>query len=289
MPNNNDLNHSPDITPEHAEAYAWNKAAWDERVPAHWESAMYRAHADALRRGDPMLHDDLVQRAGDLTGKSLIHLQCHMGMETLAWALLGATTVGIDFSPNAIDKANTLRDELELDARFICTNVYDTRDHLDGETFDTVFVSIGSLCWLPDIARWATLVASLLKPGGLLLLNDVHPVINMLDDSDDPPGFAVAYPYLGDERLVLDDDENSYAAQDTVFQNNKMAEWPHTFGTIITQLVNAGLRIETMEESSRCVWPAFKVMEETAPFRWDFPGQWRGKVPVDFTLTARKP
>lgn len=279
----------PQNTPrDHAEAYAWNKAAWDERVPAHWDSAMYRHHADALRRGDPMLHQGLVDLAGDQQGKSLIHLQCHMGMETLAWALLGASTVGVDFSPNAVDKANTLRDELKLNTRFICANVYDTPDHLGGETFDTVFVSIGSLCWLPDMTRWAQLVASLLKPNGLLLLNDVHPVINMLDDHDHPPGFAVTYPYLGDERLVLDDDENSYAAQDTVFKNNKMAEWPHTFGTIITQLVQAGLRIESMEESARCVWPALKVMEETGPFRWGFPGKWRDKLPVEFTLTARK-
>lgn len=288
MANDLNTNHPPDTPPEHAEAYVWNKAAWDERVPAHWESAMYRAHADALRNGDPMLHDDLVKLAGDVKGKSLIHLQCHMGMETLAWALLGAITVGVDFSPNAIEKGNTLRDELKLDTRFLCANVYDTREHLDGQTFDVVFVSIGSLCWLPDIARWSKLVAALLKPGGMLLLNDVHPVVNMLDDSEHPPGFAVAYPYLGDERLVLDDDTNSYAAQDTTFKNNKFAEWPHTFGTIITQLVNAGLRIEAMEESSRCVWPAFKVMEETGPFLWDFPGKWRGKIPVDFTLTARK-
>ncbi|MFI4859669.1 MAG: class I SAM-dependent methyltransferase [Phycisphaerales bacterium JB063] len=280
---------SNDTAAQHAEAFAWNLAAWDERVPAHWDSAMYRAHADALRKGEPLLADDLTQLAGEMHGKSLIHLQCHMGMETLAWAQRGASAVGVDFSPNAIDKANNLRDELGLDARFICTNVYDTRQHLDAEqSFDTVFVSIGSLCWLPDIARWARLVASLLKPGGLLLLNDVHPVLNMLGDSEHPPGFAVTYPYLGDERLVLDDTDNSYAAQDAVFSNNKMAEWPHTFGTIITQLVNAGLRIESMEESSRCVWPAFKVMEQTAPDRWAFPGKWRGKLPVEFTLTARK-
>ncbi len=278
-----------DTPREHAEAYAWNKAAWDERVSAHWDSAMYRAHADALRQGKPPLDEDLTQLAGDVHGKSLIHLQCHMGMETLGWALLGARSVGVDFAPNAIDKANTLRDELALDTRFICANVYDTRDHLDGEAFDIVFVSIGSLCWLPDMSRWARLVASLLNPGGMLLLNDVHPVVNMLGDHDHPPGFAVTYPYLGDERLVLDDDENSYAAQDTVFQNNTMAEWPHTFGTIITELVNAGLQITSMHESARCVWPAFKVMEETSPFRWDFPGKWRGKLPVEFTLTARKP
>ena len=126
---------------------------------------MYRRHADALRAGGHDLDDSIVSRVGKLHGKSLIHLQCHMGIGTLGWMRLGATAVGIDSSGRAIERAERLRDELGLDTRFFQANVYDA-SAVVGETFDVVFVSIGSICWLPDIARWARAVSAMLEPGG---------------------------------------------------------------------------------------------------------------------------
>ncbi len=275
------------LTAEHAESFDTNRASWDERVEAHWASRMYRRHADALRQGRPDLAKDLVAAAGDVTGRSLIQLQCHMGMETMGWSLLGARAVGVDFSAPAIAKAEQLCDELQLDTRFVCANVYDVPEQIT-ETFDYVFVSIGSLCWLPDVRAWASVVAGLLNPGGRLVLNDVHPLMNILDDADDPPGFALRYPYLGGEPVVCEE-TSTYADLDRTFEKRRVVDWTHPLGDVVTAVVDAGLRVERLTESSRCVWPALNVMTTEDDGRtWRFPEPWRGKLPVEFTLLARQ-
>ena len=278
---------SPDHD-EHLEGIEWNRLSWDDRVQAHWESAMYRKHADALRSGGHDLAEHIVRGVGPVDGKSLVHLQCHMGMETLAWSRLGARATGLDFSQPAIDKAMGLRDELGLKTKFVCGNVYDARELIEGQ-FDVVFVSIGSLCWLPDVKRWAQIVASLLRPGGQLFLNDVHPLMDMLENKpDDPVGFGLHYPYLGGGRVVCDQD-GTYADETVGFEHNRTAEWGHPLGETVTSVIEAGMCVTRLEESSRCVWPALKVMEQVDEERWEFPEPWRGKLPVEFTLTAVKP
>ncbi len=277
---------SPGLSPAEREGIEWNRASWDARVEAHWESAMYRAHAEALRAGRHDLAAHVVEGVGDVRGQRLIHLQCHMGMETLGWATLGAEAVGVDFSRPAIDKAERMRDELGLDARFVCCPVYDAPQHVDGG-FDVVFASVGSLCWLPDVPRWAAVVAQLLTPGGRLFLEDTHPLIGALEDVDGEPGFALRGPYLGGQRLVYEDD-GTYASDASGFAHNKMAEWVHSVGDVVTAVVEAGLRVERLEESDRCVWPALRAMEQTRPGWWELPEPYRGKYPMTFTLTARK-
>jgi len=274
-----------DFPTEDVEAFEWNRVSWDERVLAHWESEMYRRHADALRAGGHGLDDSMISRVGELHGKSLIHLQCHMGMETLGWTRLGARAVGVDFSGRAIERAEHLRDELGLDTRFFEANVYDAPAVI-GETFDVVFVSIGSICWLPDIARWARVVSAMLEPGGMLLMNDVHPMLSTLDDAAGEPGLALRYPYLDSPRMIFDDD-GSYADTEKSFVHRQTAQWVHPLGDTVTSLVEAGLRIELLEESARCVWPALKAMEETSEHTWELPEPWRGRLPASFTLVAR--
>ncbi|MEM9915292.1 MAG: class I SAM-dependent methyltransferase [Planctomycetota bacterium] len=276
---------SSTLSAEQLEGIEWNRLSWNDRVQAHWDSAMYRKHADALRRGGHGLAEHIVRGVGPVEGQSLVHLQCHMGMETMAWSRLGAKATGLDFSLPAIDKAVGLRDELALDTHFVCGNVYDARELIEGQ-FDVVFVSIGSLCWLPDVKRWSRVVASLLRPGGRLFLNDVHPLMDMLEDkTDEPAGFGLHYPYLGGDRVVCDED-GTYADDTVGFTHNRNATWGHPLGDVVTGLIEAGLRITRLEESSRCVWPALKVMERVGEDRWEFPEPWRGKIPVDFTLIA---
>ncbi|MEM9418504.1 MAG: class I SAM-dependent methyltransferase [Planctomycetota bacterium] len=276
------------LSTKQLEGIEWNRLSWNERVQAHWESAMYRQHADALRGGGHDLAEHIVRGVGPVEGQSLVHLQCHMGMETLAWSRLGAKATGLDFSQPAIDKAIGLRDELGLDTTFVCGNVYDARELIEGQ-FDVVFVSIGSLCWLPDVKRWAEIVASLLRPGGRLFLNDVHPMMDMLEDKpDDPKGFGLHYPYLGGERIVTEQD-GTYADETVGFKHTRNAGWSHPLGETVTAVIEAGMCITRLEESSRCVWPALKVMETADGEHWEFPEPWRGKLPVDYTLMAELP
>ncbi|MEM6393813.1 MAG: class I SAM-dependent methyltransferase [Planctomycetota bacterium] len=275
------------FTHEQLEGLEWNRASWDERVEAHWQSRMYRRHADALRAGTHDLYPGLTDAMGDVHGLRLAHLQCHMGMETLGWERLGASVTGLDFSAPAIDKACQLRDELEMSARFVVGNVYDAPDLL-GEGFDRVFVSVGSLCWLPDIRAWAQVVAHLLNAGGRLLIDDVHPLLNSLDDDASPPGFTLRYPYLGGERREFDDD-GTYADTDQTFLQRRTAEWNHPLGEIVNALIDAGMQIDRLDESARCVWQPFPAMTtHDDGDTWELPEPWRGRLPATFTLLATK-
>lgn len=276
-----------ETTGDEEQAFAWNRAAWDERVDAHWASKMYQQHAEALRAGGHDLLDDIVVGVGDVRGKSLIHLQCHMGMETLGWSRLGAAAVGVDFSASAIKRAEQLRDELGLDTRFICANVYDTPDLID-ERFDVVFVSIGSLCWLPDIQRWAGVVSRLLNPGGFLYLNETHPLTDILTDAESGTGYVAAWPYFHDAG-VIEECEVTYTDGGQTFSNKRMVDWVHPIGEVVTGLIESGLRVRRLEELPRFVWPAFEQMEQIHANRWELHDPWRGKLPGEYTLIADMP
>lgn len=273
-------------TDEQRKAFELNRASWDERVGAHWTSDMYRRHADALRGGQPCVPEGIVQGMGDVGGKSLVHLQCHMGMETLSWSLLGANATGLDFSQPAIEKAELLRDELKLEANFVCANVYDAAEVL-GRTFDIVFVSVGAVCWLPDIARWGEVVGRLLRPGGRLYMNEVHPFTEVFEDHPDAPGIAVQYAYMGAGRQEFDC-PGTYAEPDAQFQHTRTVDYLHTIGSILNALIGAGLVIDSLDESARCVWPRFKVMEQRGPDHWSLPGPVLDKLPNVYTLLAHK-
>lgn len=269
------------------EAFDLNRAMWDERVPAHWASKMYSRHADDLRACRHCLSEELIDRMGDVQGRSLVHLQCHMGMETLSWSRLGAKAVGVDFSGPAIERATHLRDELGLDTRFIHGNVYDVTPELGVGVFDAAFVSVGSLCWLPDVPRWASVVSALLKPGGKLLMNEVHPVCDMLGQPEGKNHLEPMYPYFPEEGRVFEGD-GTYADTDMKFKTTKSVEWSHPLGEVVSALIDAGMVIDYLRESTDCNWPAYPLMEQAGEDNWVLPGAMRGKVPMMYTLVAHK-
>ncbi|MGH8882387.1 MAG: class I SAM-dependent methyltransferase, partial [Stackebrandtia sp.] len=145
-----------------------NLANWDERVPIHLGSDFY--DLDGFKRHRDSLNAFEREEMGDVSGRTLVHLQCHFGRDTLSWAKYGARVAGVDFSAAAIEAASGLAAELDIDAQFVTADVYDAAKALDGKSFDIVYTGIGALCWLPDMTRWAETVASLLKPGGFLYL-----------------------------------------------------------------------------------------------------------------------
>lgn len=278
--------HDHTWTERQREGMRLNRLAWDERVEAHWRSAMYTRHAEALRVGGHCLGGRVVEQVGDVRGRALIHLQCHMGMETLSWSRLGADAVGLDFSRPAIDKAELLRDELGLGTRFLCANVYDAVEAA-GATFDVVFVSIGALCWLPDVRRWARVVAALLRPGGWLYLDEAHPFMDVFDDHPDGASLQVRYPYACRDGLTFDED-GSYAATDATFTHTRTMDWSHGLGDVVTALIEAGLVIDRLDESPRCVWPRFKMMTQTDVDSWSLPGPVLHTLPNMYTLWAHR-
>lgn len=221
-----------------------NLAMWDERVPIHLQSDFYdvnafRASQDALRGFE---YDEV----GDVSGKQLLHLQCHIGTDTLSWARRGAVVTGLDFSGSAVAAASALASELGWEparARFVQADVYDAPDKLNGQRYDIVYTGLGALCWLPDLPRWAQTVASVLRPGGFLYLAEFHPVAMCLG----PDGASFAQDYFQREPYVSCE-PGSYADPAAATQHNHSVWWQHTLGDMVSAVAAAGLRLEFLHE-----------------------------------------
>jgi SAM-dependent methyltransferase len=178
---------------------ALNRASWDDRVPVHQASDFY--DLDGFRAGASSLRPFEVAEAGDVTGRRLVHLQCHVGLDTLSWARNGALVTGLDFSEPAIEAARSLAASLAIDASFVAADVYDAVTALGGRRFDMVYTGTGALVWLPDLPRWASVVAALLEPGGFLYLVEAHPFAQILDDAG---GATIVADYFHDQPRVQD-------------------------------------------------------------------------------------
>jgi len=171
-----------------------NRELWNEITPIHAQSKFY--DVEGFKKGSSsMLYPVEFEEMGDVSGKSLLHLQCHFGMDTLSWARLGAKVTGVDFSDKSIDLARSLSDELGIEADFVCCNIYDLPAKLS-ERFDIVYTSGGVLCWLPDLKKWAEIISHFLKPGGFFYILEGHPFSCVFDDSPDATELKVKYPYF---------------------------------------------------------------------------------------------
>ena len=242
-----------------ADYFKANQSLWDAATPIHERSAFY--DVPGFKAGKSSLKPVELEEVGDVRGKSLLHLQCHFGLDTLSWARLGARVTGVDFSEEAVRLARSLAAELGIEARFVLSNVYDLPGVL-GENFDLVYTSYGVLCWLPDLAGWARTVAHFLKPGGTFYIVEFHPVALTLDDE----GRAFKYPYFHSAAPLNFEGEGDYADPAADFPHSSF-EWFHPLGDIVSSLVDAGLRIEFLHEfpfSSYKTWP---WLEEVAPDR----------------------
>jgi SAM-dependent methyltransferase len=265
-----------------------NQALWDAWTRIHvpspfYDVASFRDGTNPIRLAD-YERDEL----GPVEGRTLLHLQCHFGLDTLSWARLGATVTGLDFSAEAIAAARTLAADVGLDARFVASNVYDAPDVLH-ETFDIVYTSRGVLGWLPDIAAWARVVARFVRPGGVFYITEIHPVAQVFaDDSVASGDLRLAYPYWSHAEPLTFDAHGSYADPDAPTEGLVEHGWDHSLGEIVTALVDAGLRIELLHELPFVAWPvAFLVEGEDGRYR--LPPGAKGELPLFFSLRARKP
>ncbi len=260
-----------------------NRAHWDERVPIHLRSALY--DVASFKAGRSSVRSDQIRDLAPVTGKRLVHLQCHFGLDTLSWARLGAEVTGLDFSAPAVAAARALAAEIGVPARFIEADVYDAPAVLT-ETFDIVYTGIGALMWLPDIARWAKVVARLLRPGGELYLVEFHPTEWVLSDSD-PRVIQFDY-FTPAEGLAQVDPPGSYADRGAHTSANETRQWNHGLGAVVTALIRAGLTITELRESDREVLQRWPVLEPAADRTWRMPAH-LPSLPLMYTLRARRP
>lgn len=218
-----------------------NKATWNEKVKAHAKSDMY--DLEAFKKGKSSLMPYELKALGDVVGKTLLHLQCHFGQDTLSWSRMGAKCVGIDLSDEGIKLAKVLNDELKLNAQFICCNVLSTSDFIQ-ETFDIIFTSYGVIGWLPDLKPWGKMIAERLKKGGTFYMVEFHPMVWMFDYLEGKP--VMKYGYMQDE-VIYEEYEGTYADQNSKMLSKEYG-WNHGLGAVVSALTEAGLHIDYLKE-----------------------------------------
>jgi SAM-dependent methyltransferase len=237
-----------------------NREGWNKRTKVHQTSAFY--DLEGWRKGNTSLQKIELSEVGDVTGKKLLHLQCHFGQDTLSWARLGAKVTGCDFSENAIKLARQLAKEEQNAACFVCCNVYDLPLHLKGK-YDIVFTSYGTIGWLPDLDKWATVVAHFLKKGGFFYIADFHPVLWMLDDDMT----HLKYAYHNAETIVSEQ-VGTYADRYADISYKEYG-WNHSMSEVINALISKGLRIDFLNEYPFSPYDSFSntVLGEDGNYR----------------------
>lgn len=265
---------------------AWrdaNRAMWDERVPIHAASRFY--DQDGFRAGGGDVNAFEAEEVGDVNGKRLVHLQCHMGQDTLSWARRGAAeVVGLDFSEPAVAVARGLAKDLKLDDRasFVAADVYDAREALGGRAFDIVYTGLGALCWLPDAERWADVAASLVAPGGFLYLAEFHPLVDVLDWET---GTRIERGYLDGEPMVFDE-PGTYTDGDAETQSNLNFQWTHPVSEVVSALARNGLRIEFVHEFDWTLFQHLGPLEQReGRYRWP---EGAPRTPLMYSLKASR-
>ena len=273
-------------TDEHARMMSANQANWDARTPVHLASRFYGLDQDLdpTRWFATFEWDDL----GELVGRDVLHLQCHLGTETIAFARRGARAVGLDFSGASVAAANGIAEKAGLDVTYVQANVYDAVPALEGRQFDVVYTGKGSLCYLPDLDRWAGVVAQLLRPGGRLYIVEFHPLLNSLGPkpgAGEGPELLLRHDYLGGDGAVHRDATHTYTDGPAVEGATDSYEWMHGISEVVNALVDAGLTIRRLTESDELPWPRWPQMVRTPSGWWRLP---EPRIPLLYGLLATR-
>ena len=272
------------------EYLAVNRANWDERAAVHAASTEYGFERFAT---DPDHLSDVVRfdrpRLGDVSGLTGIHLQCHIGTDTLSLSRLGARMTGLDLSPVSLEQARRLASGAGAEIDYVEADTYSAVEAVGGRTFDLVYTGIGALCWLPDIDRWAGVVDDLLRPGGRLFVREGHPMMWAVDETR-TDGLTLGYAYFEvDEPFDLDE-EGTYVESDHQFVNTRQLSWNHGLGETVTALLDRGLEITGLVEHRSVPWDALpgRMLRDGELDEWRLVDE-ADRLPLTYTLQARKP
>ncbi len=257
---------------------AINKELWNNKVETHYNSDFY--NVDEFVKGKSSLNSIELELLGNIEGENVLHLQCHFGLDSLSLARLGAKVTAVDFSEEAIAKAQELNQKLGLDVEFILSDIYGIHEVLDKE-FDIVFASYGTIGWLPDIQKWADIVSRFLKKGGSLVFAEFHPVVWTFSYDFK----TVEYGYFNTGEIA-EEIEGTYTDKNAAIRN-KSISWNHTLSDVIQALINSGLKIETFQEFNYSPYPIFKENTEISENRFAVKGL-EDKLPLVYALKAVK-
>lgn len=255
-----------------------NKKTWNEKTDVHVNSEFY-ANEDFLN-GKTSLNEIELKLLGDIKDKSILHLQCHFGQDTLSLSRMGAKTTGIDLSDNAILKAKEFNKLLNLDSQFICCDIYDLPNHLS-QQFDIIFTSYGTIGWLPDLNKWANIISHFLKPKGQFIMADFHPVVWMFDNNFK----EVFYSYFNVEPII-EEETGTYGDRDANIQT-KTITWNHPTSEVLNALIKSGLEINAFNEYNYSPYNCFNETEEFEKGKFRIK-HLENKIPMVFSLSATK-
>ncbi|KBZ68886.1 hypothetical protein K875_01443 [Mycobacterium [tuberculosis] TKK-01-0051] len=265
-----------------------NMRNWDARVPIHAQSRFYGIGSrDPVSWFAPFEWRDL----GPLANREIVHLQCHLGTETMAFARKGALTTGLDFSSASVREARQIACQFGLSIDYVCAEVYDAVDALGAQRFDIAYTGKGALCYLPDLPAWADTVTRLLRPGGFLYVVEFHPLLNALGPTQKPglpDDLTIRHDYLGGRGPVERDSAHSYTDGPPLRGPTRHYEWPHGLGEVVTAIARAGLVVESVTETDLLPWPRWPRMVRTDGGWWTLPPS-EPTFPVMYGLKATKP
>lgn len=255
-----------------------NRDSWNKRAELHIGSEFY--DVKGFLNGKSSLNPIELNLLGDISAKSILHLQCHFGQDTISLSRMGAEVTGVDLSDKAIELAKELAQKDNSSAKFICCDIYDLPNHLN-QTFDIVFTSYGTIGWLPDLDKWAKLISKFLKPNGEFILVEFHPFIWMFNDDLS----EITYNYFKDEPII--------EVKDASYTDGKLTEkledvsWNHSLSEVMNVLISNGLRINSLDEFDYSPYNIFadSVEEEPGKFRVK---KFGNKLPLVYSISATK-
>lgn len=255
-----------------------NKELWNKRTVVHKDSSFY--DLPSFLNGKSSLNEIERRELGNIQGKTVLHLQCHFGMDSLSMARLGAKVTGVDLSDTAITEAKKLNIDLGLDVDFICCNVYDLKSFLSNQ-FDIVFTSYGVIGWLPDLNKWADIISHFLKPGGFFYMAEFHPVVWMLDED-----FERVKYYYHNQELIEIESQGTYTGNNAKIEGKEYS-WNHSLSEVINALIGQGFQIDFFNEFSYSPYSCFNKVVQGEDGNWRVKGL-EGKIPMVYSLKATK-
>lgn len=257
---------------------AINRKSWNNRIDSHLKSAFY--NLDGFLKGESSLNEIELNLLGNLKGKTILHLQCHFGQDTISLSRLGAEVTGVDLSDKAIENAKRIAIETNSNANFICCDIYDLPNHLEKQ-FDIVFTSYGTIGWLPDIDKWAKIVSEFLKPNGQFIFVEFHPVVWMFDDNFE----KIGYNYFNSGAIV-ETETGTYADKNAEI-TQEYVMWNHGMGEVVNSLINSGLEINSLDEFDYSPYNCFNNTLEIEPKKYRI-AHLENKIPMVYAIKATK-
>ena len=255
-----------------------NRNSWNNRTDVHVKSEFY--DLDGFLKGETSLNDIELPLLGNIQGKSILHLQCHFGQDTISLSRLGAKVTGVDLSDKAIEKAEQIAKDTDSNASFICCDIYDLPNYLDKQ-FDIVYTSYGTIGWLPDLNKWAKIISKFLKPNAQFVSVEFHPVVWMFDDNFE----KVGYNYFNSGAIT--ETENGTYADKTADITQEYVTWNHGLSEVINSLIQNGLEINSLDEFDYSPYNCFNKTVEIDQKKYRIE-HLENKIPMVYSIVATK-